>query len=62
MVCGGFLEDEPDIEVVEEAGNADDALQKLGKHQPDVVDGYRYAGYVIARGDRLVQLPRLGRS
>ena len=32
-----LLEDEPDIEVVEEAGNADDALQKLGKHQPDVV-------------------------
>ena len=32
-----LLEDEPDIEVVEEAGNADDALQKLGLHQPDVV-------------------------
>jgi len=31
------LEDEPDIEVVEEAGNANDALQKLGLHQPDVV-------------------------
>ena len=32
-----LLEDEPDIEVVEEAGNTDDALQKLGLHQPDVV-------------------------
>ena len=32
-----LLEDEPDIEVVEEAGNANEALQKLGLHQPDVV-------------------------
>jgi two-component system response regulator NreC len=32
-----LLEDEPDIEVVEEAGNANEALQKLGQHQPDVV-------------------------
>lgn len=32
-----LLEDEPDIEVVEEAGTADNALQKLGLHQPDVV-------------------------
>src|SRR5882757_10627966 len=32
-----LLEDEPDIEVVEEAGNANEALQKLGLLQPDVV-------------------------
>jgi two-component system response regulator NreC len=32
-----LLEDEPDIEVVEEAGSADEALQKVGLHQPDVV-------------------------
>ena len=31
-----LLEDEPDIEVVEEAGNAEDALQKLYRLQPDV--------------------------
>jgi two-component system, NarL family, response regulator NreC len=32
-----LLEDEPDIEVVEEAGRADEALQKLSDHQPDLV-------------------------
>ncbi len=32
-----LLEDEPDIEVVEEAGTANEAFQKLGLHQPDVV-------------------------
>jgi two-component system response regulator NreC len=32
-----LLEDEPDIEVVEEAGTTDDALQKLGQCQPDIV-------------------------
>ncbi len=32
-----LLEDEPDIEVVEEAGDADEALRKLGLHQPDVM-------------------------
>jgi DNA-binding NarL/FixJ family response regulator len=32
-----LLEDEPDIEVVEEAGTTDEALQKLGQYQPDVV-------------------------
>ncbi len=32
-----FLEDEPDIEVVDEAGDTTEALQKLGAHQPDVV-------------------------
>ena len=32
-----LLEDEADIEVVEEAGTADEALQKLGQHQPDVM-------------------------
>jgi two-component system, NarL family, response regulator NreC len=32
-----LLEDEPDIEVVEEAGNTEDALQKLAQCQPDVL-------------------------
>ena len=32
-----LLEDEADIEVVEEAGSADEALQKLAQHQPDVM-------------------------
>jgi DNA-binding NarL/FixJ family response regulator len=50
-----LLDDEPDMRVVVEAGNAAEALRSILEHRPDVVilDTHIF-GYPIERGERLI--------